>query len=381
MLLLASALLGVLPGCKTLFSMCPTCTLDPCCGGKQQKNPDPGSTGKLPKGRDNGNPKSLDSVYPQMPKNPHDPAGNEVGFSSGSYSRQFRRGTIPNPYANPLEPSAIVNAATHGRRSDYVPPIPQVGKLKNSAARLDMSKRKVDQTPQPAVIKSKVGPALPPATKGEPVVLALESFMSGRPHDAMQYLKKYDPDREEFFMRLLPLIALRHQKSLDQLNQQETAMIYNQLDGLLLALRSRSELVIDRICFCEYIEGFGNYKPLPENYIFRAPSKKHFGERVQLYVQLRNLCSLERKGAYLTRLSGSVAIRDARNKICDYRDFKDDSNPIVSQTPRRDFFRNYTFHVPSLPPGSYTLTVTVRDLTKRGEVRTASKSLPFRVGR
>ena len=61
-------------------------------------------------------------------------------------------------------------------------------------------------------------------------------------------------------------------------------------------------------------------------------------------------------------------------------DFGDEKTPLVSRTPLNDYFKNYTFAAPDLQPGTYALTIVVRDETNRAAPRVASKPLDLRVG-
>src|SRR5690606_28387654 len=117
---------------------------------------------------------------------------------------------------------------------------------------------------KPPLKKDVVSPVVQAPVKREPVVLALEKFMANRPEEAMTHLKKYDAQTQEFFLRILPLIAQRGRKRHDQMTPQEIALMHKQLDVLLMSMRSQAELIIDEMCFCEYIEGYGNFKPLPK---------------------------------------------------------------------------------------------------------------------
>jgi hypothetical protein len=145
-------------------------------------------------------------------------------------------------------------------------------------------------------------------------------------------------------------------------------------------------LQLDRLCFCSRIEGFGNYEALPAQHAFQAGREGWPGEWVHVYAEVRNARSVVRNGVHETVLSTTLEIRDANNQTVvgmnpePYRD--------RSRSLRQDCFLNIQFHVPpNLPPGNWTLVVTVRDLTPLGdeaatvppEERTARTTLEFRV--
>jgi hypothetical protein len=98
---------------------------------------------------------------------------------------------------------------------------------------------------------------------------------------------------------------------------------------------------------------------------------------------VRNFGSYFRNGQYETRLLSSLSIRDDQGHQMVLKNL----DPCIdrSQTPRQDYFLNFQFHVfPKLPPGLYTLWITVKDVTPAGPSavvgpRVAKRSLDFRV--
>jgi hypothetical protein len=221
------------------------------------------------------------------------------------------------------------------------------------------------------------------STQKEPLLQALLCVLKNHPGEALDHLRSYDAPTQDFFIRLLPAMARLTQKSLDQMTPEEVAVLQDQLEGMLESLRPRAELIINRMCFCEWIKGYGSYKPLPEGHLFHAGTQERPGELVQVYVELRNLTS-DRRGAYHeTRLSSTVEISDPRDPsrgvLWRYR-FEDNKQPLQTLARLPDYFKKYNFYVPAhIPPGVYTLTIQVQDETRSGKPRLARKSLEFRV--
>jgi hypothetical protein len=229
----------------------------------------------------------------------------------------------------------------------------------------------------------------PPPIPKDPLVEALQCILDNRPEDAIRHLESFDPSTQELLLQLLPFVRTVKEKGLDRLDGRDVAVMYEQLQGMLHSLRPRTELLIGRMCFCESIRSYGQYKPLPEGHTFAAAGKGRAGEKgspgelVQLYVEVRNFSSERRDGYYETRFSSFVEIRDAKDppeaKPIWFWRFDDHKQPIRVRAPLQDYFNNYRFEVPALPPGTYRLTIHVADETHPDRRREAHQSLEFRV--
>src|SRR5205085_3475524 len=123
----------------------------------------------------------------------------------------------------------------------------------------------------------------------------------------------------------------------------------------------------------------GQYEPLPPDHPFQAGGGDRLGERVQLYVELKNVTSRPCGPVYETALSSELAIFNAqKEQVWVWRP----KGVERSHSPRQDYFINFQFTMPRLPQGLYTLRVTVRDegAPAGGRTpRTASGSLDFQV--
>jgi hypothetical protein len=210
-----------------------------------------------------------------------------------------------------------------------------------------------------------------------PLVEALRCMLEDRHQEALRHLQAYDQETQAFFLRLLPPLALFAKKGLEQLTPQEVAVLNEQLQGVLLALRPRTELIIEQLCFCEWIKAYGNYKALSPNHAFLAAAPERLGDKVQLYFELRNFASAACAGGFETRLSSSVEIHDAQGNL--RKRYTSDEQPLKRLTRLHDYCNQYFFLMPELEPGSYQLTLQIVDETLPEARRVARKTIEFRV--
>ncbi len=244
----------------------------------------------------------------------------------------------------------------------------------------------VDAGPKPLLIDPlpKDPPPVLPAPnvkskEGKQLVLALQCMLEDQHQEALQHLQGFDPETQEFFLRILPTLTVFAKKKLDDLTPTEVAVLNDQLHNLMVTLRPRSELVIDKMCYCESVKSFGVFAPLPDGHPFLTALKDRPGEMVQLYVELKNFACELKDGRYETKLSSSIEIRDAKNeKVWSYT--HDDSKLLHRSLSRpSDYFIPYSFCVPQeLAEGTYRLTVQIVDETMP-EHRVARRELPLRV--
>jgi hypothetical protein len=141
----------------------------------------------------------------------------------------------------------------------------------------------------------------------------------------------------------------------------------------------RAELLIDKMVYCERITDFGRYVPLENNHVFHRSTNERAGDLVQVYVELSNLASLKKPGTnhFESKVHSTVDIQavNAKDIGWDYN-FHDEGRVIHSQTQRHDFYNNYSFYVPHIPPGRYVLTIHITDCETQ---RQTHRSLPFLV--
>jgi hypothetical protein len=262
-----------------------------------------------------------------------------------------------------------------------------------ASAREPKEAEKPEPEKPPAVEKESAAPA-----KEAPLVAALRCAMEQHPSEAKVLLQKYGKDDRELLLALLSLTAGVEKGELPKLTPQEVEHTLEQLCALTQHLRQRAQLALGKVCFCHKIENFGQYEPLGPDHPFQAGCDGRPGERVQIYAEVRNFGCRLRDGQYETVLASSL---DFYPRSLPLRAAKDapehetrsqavvtmNLDPCIdrSQTPRQDYFLNFQFHVPrGLPPGLYTLVVTVKDVTPTAPgqprcARVAKRSMDFKV--
>jgi hypothetical protein len=208
-----------------------------------------------------------------------------------------------------------------------------------------------------------------------PLVAALRCCLDKRPADAVSRLAGDEKTNQEL---LLCVFSLAARLSEGRLEPQDIAVVLEELNSVMVPLRSQAALTIDKLCFCKRIFTFGIYDPCPPDQRFRP------GQLVYIYAEVRN-CSRQKverapgKTVHVTDLSSTADIEDyAGHRVWPKQIVFKREKPDESRTPRQDYFDNYHFVVPDLPPGAYKLWVQIEDVGTRPS-RRARRSLDFYV--
>ena len=227
-------------------------------------------------------------------------------------------------------------------------------------------------------------PTLPPLVENQrkyaPLTEALQLLIDGRHQDALQHLRTYDEETQEFLLRLLPVLIIVEKKSVSKMSDQEIENLNDLLIRIIVNLRPRTELAISKMCYCKRIRGYAEFDALPDNTSFLTPSDRGPGDQVQLYVELKNFASeLMKDKEYLTKLACSLELRDDKGKKVWSYAFDRNDTTYRRSARMNDYHGNYSFYVPQLPSGTYQLTIQIVDETIPDRRRVARKSLDFRV--
>jgi hypothetical protein len=284
-----------------------------------------------------------------------------------------------SPY-NPNNPQILRYPWPDGKDDMHVLPFPNPEvQIQDQAGPGDEASEppSIVRQPQPGAATQA---ARPPPEPQEPLVIALSHLLKGdlEAVSALKLLDRYEPGTRDWFVRILPMLASLSKTPVSNLPPEEVASMQEQLQWLLLALCARAKLELDKMCYCEPVpdperRGGYRYRRLPEEHAFLPPSGVLTGERVCIYVELRNLGRVRNGAFYETRLSSSVEIKE--NGVSKFSR-KFDARPLRSPDLSSDFYNTYSFYMPpGIPPGRYELILTVRDeTTQRPPV---SCKLPF----
>lgn len=280
------------------------------------------------------------------------------------YSTASAQETIVQSPAKPLEPQPTIELIQKRK--------PLEGSTGIVTLELEGDKSANAQpAPLPQLVNDK--------TEYEPIVLALQRMLEGRHQDAIKQLSAYDGDKQELFLRLLPILSTLVKKRIEDLSTQEVAVLTKQIDGLKDNLRPRSELIVSRMCYCKEVKGFARVLALPDTHAFLAGTPDRFGEQVQVYVELKNFASEPiSDGLFMTKLACSLELRDAKQVVWSKR-FDPNETTLRASSRLNDFYSRFGFYTPPLPAGTYQLTLNVSDETNAKNVRVASRTMEFRV--
>jgi hypothetical protein len=268
-----------------------------------------------------------------------------------------------SPYAQRAQPGP------GGRVPEYLQPPPVLPPLKLALPTLSMA----------VVQKADTNPPVSPQVICETprvdhdLVNALRMLLSKQPDKALAYLEHYDRAKQELLLQLLPTLVLLSEKPSEQLNPTEVSAMQDQMQGLLVALRARNDLTIDKICLCDEIKGYGLFTPKRNGYVFQA------GDMLLIYIELCNTTCESRNGYFVTDINGIATIRDAQGQECLKWNYSEAELPFLSLLPRYDCWRPYQLYLPrKMPPGKYTLTMVMTDRT-RPLRQIAHKSVEFMI--
>lgn len=283
------------------------------------------------------------------------------------YSPMPAPAPLPAPLPAEAPPAKVVEKVV-----PELPPVPAPPKAAAPTVIRPVSMTTISAAPEPEPDPGMFPLQQPPTppTEEPALLTALRLLLEKRPEEAIGKLMKYDKQTQDVLLPLLPLVARVSAGGLDRADPHELSLVMEQLDSTLAALRPRAPFVLERMCFCREVTGFGSYQPLPAEYTFRP------GELVEVYVEPRWFSSQRQGQFYEVRLSGLLELRDGGGQVRWRQEFAERAADR-SRSPRRDLHQSFRFCVPeTLRRGQYTLLLTLTDTPTK---RTAQRALELHV--
>jgi hypothetical protein len=276
----------------------------------------------------------------------------------------------------------------------YPGPLPEVKEAKDLPEPRIITPSAPGKEQMPLILTSQ--PAAAPPPPESPLVTTLRLLQEKRYEEAAKHLRNLDSGQAEAVATLLQLAIQMNEAPQDQVQaKKQNAFLLEQLNQLSLEWRMRAPLKLEKVCFCRKIVSFGDYDPLPAElspvgtrdgacyHVFQAGSQGRPGEKVQVYVEVRNFASQKRGEVFVTGLSCKLEIVHDGAAVAGIAPMVFPTHLDRSYTPRQDYFINFAFHIPPrLPPGDYKLLVEISDELGpqiNGKPRTAHHALDFRV--
>lgn len=220
----------------------------------------------------------------------------------------------------------------------------------------------------------------PPPKQDHPLMATLRAYLEQDEQAATRQLEASSLANVELMRTLLPLVVRASRQELDRSRPEEVQARLREYQELTRQLQAHLGLAISKLCFCrKKPEGFGLYDELPWNCSFESGVDGQPGEKVLVYVELKNFASKQRGGTFETAFAGSIELRDLQGRSVAKISFPTVSERTLSL--KQDCFVTFQFHVPPhVPPNRYTMWVEVRDvLAQENQARVAKRSLDFRI--
>jgi hypothetical protein len=193
---------------------------------------------------------------------------------------------------------------------------------------------------------------LPEGVQGE-VYKRFLLLMAGQRDKALEPIASLTAEEQEFWTNLL--WATSNQLDRDSIpnDSDRAAQTVEQLNEAVARLRSRANLEVKNLAFCQRIQSFGSYDRFPR-YEFAA------SEPVLLYAEVENYHSEASAQGFRTVLRSTIEILDMQG----HQVWKQQFAPTEDRCEnyRRDYFHSYNFSMPQrIYAGPYLLKLTIED--------------------
>ncbi len=208
--------------------------------------------------------------------------------------------------------------------------------------------------------------------KEPPLLAFLRLYLDKHPTEAVAQLNCYDKTRQDLLLGLLSLAVGLTEGDTTKIDPQQAEVIVSQLHSIASPFLPRAPLILNTACLAHTVRDFGQYEPDPPDKVY-VP-----GSHVQIYVEMRNFSNVRNGTFNEIRLAACVDFYDAENHLIPNArvEFPGNEIPVAGRRDRREFSRDYSFGLPSLPPGTYKMRLQVVDVPTQ---RRAEKELTIRV--
>jgi hypothetical protein len=324
-------------------------------------SPKPSGTLTLPKAtvqpptRGDGNDNVIRPQWPNL-------GGGVVETSSSAKPLEQE---FPEPIVERHSPPSKINQPTVDN-SHLLPPLDAPQPRQESRASLQFEQNSTPNFPAKQVQQSQ-----PVPSPAETVLIrAMRAFQNNRPEEGAELLRQLDPTNQDVLNYLMPLMVRLGEGNIQNLPPEELSGFVDRLSQATTMLKTRAGLRLGRVCFCRAVRKFGDVDTFEPQHEFKP------GDMVHLYLEIANFTSepvlIRPSGA---NGEGSPPHRSFRIKLLTRLEINDpQGRPVVNfelpktdhaRTPPQDYYHTYRLTVPeTLPPGNYTLWVTVSDMSK-----------------
>ncbi len=183
--------------------------------------------------------------------------------------------------------------------------------------------------------------------------LRLLYLVAGRREDALRPIAGLNAAEQEYWDKQLRGLATWLDVERIPDPSRRAAEAHQCLGEAVQSLSQLGSLVVRQMAFCTEVSSYGVFTRFKNNTF--VP-----GQQVLLYAEVENFKSVETHKGYHTALRSSYQIIDSQGHRV-----AAESPQLVEeycQNPRRDYFVRYRLHLPTpLPPGEYTLRLTIED--------------------
>lgn len=214
--------------------------------------------------------------------------------------------------------------------------------------------------PQPVVTSDRLEQELARRIKEDPTDLSgqldyqLLQLLRGHPVPQMDAIASLPTEDQEVLAAVMDALRLFRTHAASDSNMLLSRKVRPLID-LSERLRPQTNLRVATVSLCTKVQGYGIYDPIDAT---RLPAARD--NEVIIYCEIDNFSSrLNDRGFWETNLSLDAALYNERGQ----RVWSDKRQTVadVSRNRRRDFFLPRKVRLPALPPGQYSLTVTIAD--------------------